>query len=415
MMPKTYLHVDINSYFATILQQENPQLRGKPVGVVKDLGRTVLIATSKEAKQYGVSTGTLAAEGKQRCPSLEVVAAEFDRYLAATKQLYQLFQAVAPSVQIYSLDEAFIDISDCRRYLYPEPERLAHQIKQSIKSALGDWVTCNVGIGPNRFLAKLASEMSQPDSVLVADADTTESLLAQAKFKNVCGIGHRLERRLKVLGVTNPYQIRFYSDSELTQFFGPFWAAELKKIAYGQETHLLSLTSQPPPHQRTIGRSITGWKTNSEPAEILSVLLNLTEEVTAKARAMNLAGRQVFLSLNGQQQYWSTHLTTKEPIRHTNTMFEVIKTTLFPQWVHRFPVIKYAVALSLLKPMNQTPLPLWHDWHQSERLAAATDSVNQRFGLFTIKPANLLGKTIIKPEVTGFLGDKRYHQLVTDD
>ncbi|MCA9330735.1 hypothetical protein KC957_01700, partial [Candidatus Saccharibacteria bacterium] len=139
-MTKTFLHVDINSYFATILQQENPLLRGKPVGVVKDAGRTVLIATSKEAKQYGVGTGSYVADGQKRCPTLAVLPAEFDRYLAATKQLYQIFNQVAPTVQIYSLDEAFIDISDCRRYLYPDTEQLARHIKQLIRTSLGDWV-----------------------------------------------------------------------------------------------------------------------------------------------------------------------------------------------------------------------------------------------------------------------------------
>ena len=411
-MTKTFLHVDINSYFATILQQENPLLRGKPVGVVKDAGRTVLIATSKEAKQYGVGTGSYVADGQKRCPTLAVLPAEFDRYLAATKQLYQIFNQVAPTVQIYSLDEAFIDISDCRRYLYPDTEQLARHIKQLIRTSLGDWVTCNIGIGPNRFMAKLASEMSQPDSILVADAENTDLLLAQAAFKNVCGIGHRLEHKLKSFGVTNPYQIRFYSDEDLTQLVGPFWAVELKKIAYGQEPHLLELVSKPTPHQKTVGRSITGWRTTTNSNEILRVLLNLTEEVTFKTRCMDLAGRQVLLSLSGQDQHWHSHKTSKFPIRHTQAMFGIIKDELFPQWRNNFAVIKFAVALSLLKPINQTPLPLWFDWQQAEKITQATDNINQRYGLFTIKSGNLLNHKIIKPEVTGFLGDKHYHQLV---
>ena len=411
-MTKTFLHVAVNSYFATILQQENPQLRGRPVGVIKETGRTVLIATSKEAKRFGVGTGSYVADGKSRCPTLAVLPAEFDRYLAATKQLYQIFNQVAPTVQIYSLDEAFIDISDCRRHLYPEPEQLALNIKRLIKQTLGSWVTCNIGIGPNRFMAKLASEMSQPDSILTADTNNTDILLAQAAFKNVCGIGHRLERKLKILGITNPYQIRFYSDETLTRLVGPYWAVELKKIAYGQEPHLLELVSQPPPHQYTVGRSITGWRTTSQAQEILQVLLNLTEEVTFKTRAMNLAGRQIHLSLSGQDQHWHTHSTLKFPIRHTQTMFAIIKNQLFPTWSPHFAVIKFAVALSLLKPLKQTQPPLWLDWHQTERLAEATDSVNQRFGLFTIKPASLLNHKIIRPEVTGFLGDKHFHQLI---
>lgn len=412
-MIKTFLHVDINSYFATILQQENPTLQGRPVGVVKEIGRTVLIATSKEAKKFGVGTGSFVADGKSRCPTLAVLPAEFDRYLAATKQLYEIFNQVAPTVEIYSLDEAFIDISDCRRYLYPNPERLAQRIKQLIKQTLGSWVTCNIGIGPNRFLAKLASETGGADAIVTANQQNTDLLLAQAKFKDVCGIGYRLEKKLRYLGVTNPYQIRFYSQEELMRFFGPFWAVELKKIAYGQEPHLLELVSHPPPHQYTVGRSITGWRTTSQTKEILQILLNLTEEVTFKTRAMNLAGRQVFLSLSDQDQHWHAHRTVKFPIRHTQAMFAIIKDELFPNWSPQFAVIRFAVALSLLKPIGQTQLPLWFDWQQTERLTQATDSVNQRFGLFTIKPTSLLNHKLIRPEVTGFLGDKHYHQLTS--
>jgi len=410
-MTKTFLHVDVNSYFATILQQENPALRGRPVGVVKETGRTVLIATSKEAKRFGVGTGSYVSDGKSRCPTLTVLPAEFDRYLAATKQLYQIFNQVAPTVQIYSLDEAFIDISDCRRYLYPDPKRLALHIKQLIKQTLGSWVTCNIGIGPNRFLAKLASEISGSDSILTANENNIDLMLAQAKFKDVCGVGYRLEKKLKSFGVTNPYQIRFYSDDDLTRLVGPYWAVELKKIAYGQEPHLLEIVSRPPPHQYTVGRSITGWRTTAQTKEILQILLNLTEEVTFKTRAMNLAGRQVFLSLSGQDQHWHAHRTVKFPIRHTQAMFAMIKDELFPTWSPQFSVIKFAVALSLLKPIKQTQPPIWLDWQQAERLTTATDSVNQRFGLFTIKPASLLNHKLIRPEVTGFLGDKHYHQL----
>lgn len=408
-MIKTFLHVDINSYFATILQQENPALRGRPVGVVKENGRTVLIATSKEAKKFGVGTGSFVADGKSRCPTLAVLPAEFDRYLAATKQLYEIFKQVAPTVEIYSLDEAFIDISDCRRHLYPDPERLAQHIKCLIKQNLGEWVTCNIGIGPNRFLAKLASEVSGSDSIFLVNKNNIDLMLSQAKFKDVCGVGFRLEKKLQSLGVTNPYQIRFYPDDDLTRAVGPYWAVELKKIAYGQEPHLLEIVNHPPPHQYTVGRSITGWRTTSQTKEILQILLNLTEEVTFKTRAMGLAGRQVFLSLSGQDQYWHTHRTVKFPIRHTQAMFAMIKDELFPTWSLRFAVIKFAVALSLLKPIKQTQPLLWLDWQQAERITQATDNVNQRFGLFTIKPASLLNHKLIRPEVTGFLGDKQYH------
>src|SRR3989344_6340738 len=134
---KTLLHLDMNSYFATLLQQENPNLRGKPIGIVKDIGRTCLIAVSKEAKKFGIKTGCLLADAKALCPDIMCLKAEFDRYLDATKRLKKIFTQVTPDLFIYSLDEAFLDITDCQTYLYPDPMKLAHQLQDTVKQELG--------------------------------------------------------------------------------------------------------------------------------------------------------------------------------------------------------------------------------------------------------------------------------------
>jgi DNA polymerase IV len=113
-----WVHVDINSYFATLLQQENPFLRNKPIGVVKDFGRTCLIAVSKEAKKKGIKTGCPLAEAKLLCPEIMAVPVNFEMCLSATIRLKKLFEALAPEVLIFSLDEAFINIGDCQ-LIYP--------------------------------------------------------------------------------------------------------------------------------------------------------------------------------------------------------------------------------------------------------------------------------------------------------
>lgn len=407
-MSRIILHVDINSYFATLLQQENPTLRGKPLGIVKDLGRTCVIAASKEAKQFGVKTGCTAGEARERCPQIQFLPAQFDRYLDATKRLQSLFETIAPNIFIYSLDEAFIDITDCQNYLHPDPFKLAQTIQQKIKHELGEWVTCNIGISHNRFLAKMASEAAPKGSILEVNQENKDLLLASVTFENTCGIGFRLEKKLKLLNVHHPYQIRFFSFQQLLPLFGPFWAQELLKMAYGEEPHHLKLLDQPLSHMKSVGRSITGYRLYDNETEIKAILLNLTEEVTAKVRAMRLAGRFVGLHLWGHDRSFKAHRTLQYFIRHTPEMFGILYDQLYRPWHRPFRIIKFAVRLSLLEPIEQLTQPLLPQTQRQERLSSAIDTVNQKYGLFTAYPATLLGKPLIRPEVTGFLGDRLY-------
>ena len=270
-MQKSILHVDINSYFATLLQQENPHLRGKPIGVIKDVGRSCLIAASKEAKTYGVATGCRLRDAQVLCPQIQAIPATFERYLDATKRLQKVFQAIAPSVHIYSLDEAFIDITDCRHYLYPDAQQLGVAIQNHIKNELGEWVTCNVGIAENRLLAKIASETTAKGTVLEITSENKDALLARTTFDQVCGIGYRLSKKLALLNVTVPYQIRFIAREDLEALVGTFWTNELYKIAYGQETHMLKQIDRYQEHMKSVGRSITGYRLYTKDKEIQSI------------------------------------------------------------------------------------------------------------------------------------------------
>jgi DNA polymerase IV len=411
---KTFLHIDINSYFATMLQQENPLLRGRPLGVVKDHGRTVMIATSKEAKQYGIKTGITIKEARQLYPQVLPIPAQLNQYLDATKRLKRIFESIAPDVEIYSLDEAFIDITSCLTHLYSNPYHLAQHIQGLIKQELGEWVTCNIGISHNRLLAKIASEINPPDTIFEINDQNLDGILASVEFRDVCGVGYRLEKKLRRLGITTPYMIRFCSEEELEASVGPFWAKELLKIAYGQEPHHLQRLGQPLDHMKSVGRSITGYKLASNEDQIKRVLYNLTEEVTHKVRQMDLAGRYVSIYLTGsnkagEHRSWHAHRTLQYHICHSKPMFEVLYHQLYSPWRRSFSVIKFAVRLGMLEPTAQLTPSLLPEWDKQERLSQAMDAITKRYGLFTLRSGLLTHDDgIIRPEVTGYLGDKQY-------
>lgn len=406
------LLVDINSYFATLLQQENPRLRGKPVVIVKDLGRTCVIAASKEAKKLGIKTGSNAAAARQLTPDLVEMKAEFDLYLSATQKLANLFQQVSPQVDVYSLDEAFIDISRCGR-LYSDAHQLGRDIQQKIKTVLGSWVTANVGIGPNRLLAKMAAEISPKGSVFEINEDNKDAVLADVEFDDVCGIGWRLARKLARLNIYHPYQIRFYSQQDLEFLFGPFWSRELLKIAYGQEPHHLQLLDSYQDGCRpmkSVSRSITLWDLVDDLQVIKRVLYNLTREVIYKVRKMKLAGRHVSVGLFGSDHFtWHNHKTYQEFVDRTPQMFELVWQHLAAGWQQDFKPIKFRVSLGLLKSINRITPSLLPDQQKQEAVESAINEIDERYGLFTVRSGLLCEKDkLIQPEVTGYLGDQDY-------
>lgn len=403
-MSNTFLHVDINAYFATMLQQENPHLRGKPIGIVKERKRTCVIASSKEAKLLGVQTGCSSYEAKRLAPNIIFVPAAFDIYLHATKKLHEIFRSFSPNIEVFSLDEAFLDISNMRS-LYPCPKTLGIAIQEHIKKILGSWVTCNVGIGKTRLLAKISSEISPKGSVSEVTDDNMDAILSSVSFKDVCGVGRRLEQKLSAIGVTNPYLIRLCSNEELTRCVGPYFAKELRKISLGLETDLLSRIDKNP-YMKSVGRSITGYKLCDNEEEIQCILYNLTEEMCHKARIMNMHGREVSIALFGERKIWSNHIMLKTPINQTLDVFHILYDLLYKSWKRSFKVIKFSVRLSKLSSCSTPQLSLFKKENKRKEVSKAVDEINKRFGLFTVRPALLTKVPLIRPEVTGFLGDK---------
>lgn len=402
------LHIDINSYFATLLQQETPALRNKPVVVVKELGRSCVIAASKEAKLKGIGTGCSLAEAYQLAPDLVEMPAAFEMYFSATKRLKELFDQLSPSTEVFSLDEVFIDYAQIQK-LYDSPYNFALKIQNKVKSILGEWVTCNIGIAENRFLAKMVGETAPKGSVRQVTVANKALILAQTQFKDVCGIGPRLAKRLGRIGVTVPYQINFIPTEVLRSMFGPFWSDELRKMGRGEEPLFLKNLANDLSHMKSVSRSITGYRLSSSQDLIMSTLYNLSEEVIYKLRKMKLAGRLVFCSLAGNHQFWADHLTLKYYVRHVSEMFDLIKYQLYPNWRNQFPVIRLHVGVSLLKPWSEIQDCWFPGWWQQEQISQAVDTLNDRYGLFTVTSGLLIQKKIIRPEVTGFLGDKKFH------
>lgn len=402
---KKIFHLDFDSFFASVEQQENPYLRGKPVGVVKAEGRTCIIAASIEAKRYGVKTGCSVWEGQKLCPSLILVPADFEKYFYVTKQFLKIIGQFSPVVEAFSLDEAFLDISPTF-HLFGSPELMAFLIKREIDRQIGGWITCSIGFSYNKLLAKLASDMGKPDGFFKISRQNRDLVLSQVKLTDICGLGFRLEAKLKAMGIHHPLEIRKIPLDCLKITFGPYWSKQLRHYAFGHDVSAVN-SWQKLPEQKSVSRTFTLFSDTHDLKKIRQTILNLVCETTAKARQMHQAGRQVGLVIRGGGADAWNHRTLKS---FTNSEKEVFSICwqIFQKFNWHFPVRFIGVWLSLLEKENSLPVNLF-PWKEKERkVFQAVDDINRRFGTQTIYPSFLQDGILIRPEVNGYLGDKKF-------
>ena len=405
-MTRQILHVDLNSFFASVEQQCNPYLQGKPVGILKGIGRSCVIACSNEAKKHGLKVGMSLREVKSLCPEITLLPADFPKYADVTHRFINLCGDYTDQMEVFSLDEVFLDVTHTA-HLFGGSLLLAYDIQQQVQRELGSWVGCSIGIAKNKLLAKIASGMAPKRSVFVVTKDNQADLLARAPFEEVCGIGFRLTKRLNAMGITSLPQILKASTKKLTVEFGPFWTPELKRIARGEDNSSL-VTVQKLPDAKSVSRTYTLLKDTTNLKTIKALIRNLVEEACFKLRQMGLTGRQFGISIRGNHFQESSYLTTKTFTDDGLTIFnQVFKLFRSFNWQHS---VRFAgIWISLLTRKNCLPLPLLKTDQKRNQVLKTIDQINNTYGHHLIHPASMLESKIIRPEINGYLGDKQYH------
>lgn len=390
---KTIMHVDMNSYFATAEQQANPYLRGKPVGIIKTMGRGCVIAVSVEAKKFGVKTGTTVWEAKQKCPQIILVPSDMDKYFALTKRMISIISRYSPTIEIFSIDEAFLDVTETQKIFTGGVWEIALEIKNQIKMEMGEWMKCSIGISYTKLLAKLASEMQKPDGLTFLGLEDYLQKTQNIAIEEVCGIGMARTRYLHARGVFKLGQAR---KLELPP--------EIADLVWLKNEEQLTTVEDLDP-AKSVGRTFTAFSMLNTQSSILKLVRNLIEEATAKLREMGMGGRTfvLYLTLNPSPNLGEGHYvkTLKSPTNDPQVVFDLLSREYFKN-----PVVgirKAGVGISNLAFSVQGSI-----FDKREKVLKAVDEINEKYGLFTAYPASLLGGELIRPEVTGFLGDKWY-------
>lgn len=389
----------MNSYFATIEQQANPALRGKPIVVSgKPHIRSVVAAASREAKKYGIKSGMSTWKAKRLCPRVIFIPGDPDKYISATGKLIRIFECFTPLVELFSIDEAFLDVTEIC-HLFGGPEEIAKKIKKAIYRELGEWVTCSIGISENKFLAKLASEMKKPDGLVILWHRDFPKIRNQIKLTDFCGIGERIDARLDTLGIKTVLDLSKTPESLLLKEFGVI-GRTIYEMGQGVGSDVV-IPYQEEPEEKSFSHSFTLPSDTFSPQVLYSTILRLAEKVGRRMRRANFSGRVVFVGVRlsdfsfiGKQQKLGEHINDGFLIY--NYALSILR-----QFHINRPIRMIDVGMSDLIHTNFLPESFLPEEKRRKKLVLAMDRVNDMFGEFTISRAFLLTTKNMEKNVTG--------------
>ena len=385
-MDRIILHVDMNAFFAAVEQQSNPALRCKPIVVVGSAARTVILTASYEARAFGVKTGMRVFEARRLCPQLISVPVSNRLYADVSAEIMKILADYTPLVQVFSIDEAFLDISGSLG-LFGTPQRIAYLIKSRIKTRFG--LTCSIGIAPNKLLAKLASEMKKPDGLTIIRPEAVPATLQNLPVGELCGIGRQTSRQLALLGITTCGELAAFPREILRRKFG-IVGDQLLRMAQGiDDSPVIAAADEA--QVKSIGHSTTLAQDLSDRSAIAVVLLQLAEMVGRRTRRHALAGRT--LTLTVRYADFTTFTRQQKQLQPLTLSADIYLAALkiFDAIVLEQPVRLLGISLSGWDEAVQQ-LSLFTGNEREMRLTAAMDSVNNKLGDFTVTFASLLYK-----------------------
>jgi len=303
-----WLYLDLNCYFASVEQQLRPELRGKPIAVVPvDTDATCAIAASKEAKKFGIKTGTNIGEARRLCPELITVMARHDVYVEFHHKISTEVERHFPVHVICSIDEMACKLDTPRRQL-PAAIDLAQRIKRGLRENIGECITCSIGLAPNRFLAKVASDMQKPDGLVVLLREELPGRLLELELSDLCGIGRRMEPRLHACGIRTLAELWQAERETLHRAWGGVCGDRFWHALHGGASE-----DDPPAKHRTLGHSHVLAPELRTPPQAGVVARRLLLKAASRLRRMKYRATHLHLSVRTEDGLRSEAQAKFEP------------------------------------------------------------------------------------------------------
>jgi DNA polymerase-4 len=380
----TILHADLDAFFASVEQRDDPRLRGRPVAV----GGGVVLAASYEARARGVRGAMGGRQARALCPDLIFVEPRMTAYSEASKEVFALFESTTPLVEGLSIDEAFLDVGGLRRSAGP-PAVIAARLRRQVRDQVGLAIT--VGVASTKFLAKVASTVAKPDGLLVVAPGTELAFLHPLPVERLWGVGPVTASRLHRLGVRTVGQVARFDERTLAGLLGPAAGRHLHALAHNRDPRAVRVGRR----RRSVGAQRALGRRPRSPAEVDAVLVGLVDRVTGRLRAGGRVARTVVVRLRFDDFTRATRShTLLRATDHTPTVLATARRLLrsAAPLIERQGLTLVGVAVANLDDGGAVQLTLPFARHSGGALDATLDQVRERFGPAAMTRAVLLGR-----------------------
>ncbi|MFL6223217.1 MAG: DNA polymerase IV [Actinomycetes bacterium] len=383
MSKATILHADLDAFYASVEQRDDPRLRGRPVIV----GGGVVLAASYEAKAHGVRTAMAGGLARRLCPRAVVVPPRMGEYAKASKAVFEVFRETTPLVEGLSIDEAFLDVGGLGKISGTPPE-IAARLRHDVRERVGLPIT--VGVARTKFLAKVASGVAKPNGLLEVPPDRELAFLHPLPVERLWGVGPVTAGKLRDRGITRVGQVAGLGEAALVSMVGQAAGRHLHALAHNRDPRPVDVGRR----RRSIGSQRALGRSPKKPADLDTVVIGLVERVTRRMRTAGRAGRTVVLRLRFDDFSRATRSHTLPwPTSHSHTIMVTARELLADAMpmIRRQGVTMVGVAVANLDDSGVIQLTLPFERHNGG-LDAALDRVRDRFGSDAVTRAVLLGR-----------------------
>ncbi len=380
-MPRTIIHVDMDAFYASVEQRDRPELRGRPVVVGgSPEQRGVVSAASYEAREFGVRSAMAMATAVRLCPHLVRLPVDMAKYQAVSRQVMDILRQFTPLLEPLSIDEAFLDVTGCEK-LFGTAGEIAGQIKDRIRQEVG--LTASVGVAPNKFLAKLASDLEKPDGLVVVEEHEVEDFLRDLPISHLWGVGKVTEEALQRIGIRTIGDLAQRPREELQRRFGEH-GTHLHQLAHGRDDRPVQHSGE----AKSVSSETTFAQDTSDAEVLHRVLLRLSEDVGRRLRKVGLRGRTVQLKLRFADFKTITRSRTLDaPTDSDAAIYAAARALLARAGARRRLVRLLGVGVSNFARAQQRTL---FDDEPSATVDEAVDELRERYGRDSIRRARLV-------------------------
>jgi DNA polymerase IV len=381
------LHADADAFFASVEQRDDPRLRGKPTIV----GGGVVLAASYEARAYGVRGAMGGAEARRLCPQAIVVSPRFEAYVAASRELFEIFRQMAPDVEGISMEEAFLDVRGLDRIL-GAPREIAVRLRREVRERVG--LPLSVGVARTKHLAKIASRAAKPDGLLVVEPRNELRFLRPLPVEELWGVGPKTSTRLHSHGIATVGQLADLDEALLISILGRAAGRRLHALANNRDPRRVRSGRR----RRSIGSQSAFGRRPHTAADLDAIVVALVDRVARRMRAAGRVGRTIMLRLRfGDYSRASRSQTLPRPTASTARILAAERSLLATAkpLIRARGVTLLGITISNLEDARggvQLELPL-EGWRR-EALDRALDEVRERFGVDAVTRATLVGRNL---------------------